>query len=426
MPRTAINPHITANQGGYSRDRSITAYQRMQSHSAMCVDDYLLARDVLARNGVPILRTNAANDDDIDAKLDPIEYVDNAHMQATEAERGIAGAALKTRLHIGNELGSTNPARLDTWMQKAIDRATFHKRKVVACNWSVFNPDAGIIDALPKTRAALLNNGGEMGFHEGTLITPKGVVIRTLQDALKHGAIGGYRQYMQKYGLRVRITEFAASFSPHDGWSTWMSEGEFAQLCDDAARLVYAPDGVEVHVFTLFRWDKGRGFEYIDAPTLQDKFARTNAAYEVKEPQVTQPDWQNFDWGKRIDGAFAKATDLINLRGTPFEGSAKHGQIGEGSIVTYWTNLYQSTEGKKYQWYKVLDKDGVERYAAKVADLSFINPPVSADVTYTKAEHDKLIAGLDAAELEAKAVLTELAGIRKLLKGAPASNGGGF
>lgn len=332
MARTPINPHITANQGGYSRDRSISAYQRMQSRSAMCVDDYLLARDVLARNGVPILRTNAANDDDIDAKLDPIEYVDSAHTQATEAERDIPGAALKTRLHIGNELGSTNPARLDAWMQKAIDRATFHKRKVVACNWSVFNPDPGIIDALPKTRAALLNNGGEMGFHEGTLITPKGVVIRTLQDALKHGAIGGYRPYMQKYGLRVRITEFAASFSPHDGWSTWMSEGEFAQLCDDAARLVYAPDGVEVHVFTLFKWDKGRGFEYIDAPTLQDKFARTNAAYEVKEQPVTQQPIPAPTEGGVLSALTTIPGVYINVRPQP--GSATDsGDLLKGDVV---------------------------------------------------------------------------------------------
>lgn len=381
MARTVLNPHFVASQGGYSRDRAAGVYQRMKSQAAVTTNDWEMARYVLVLGGTPILRIRCPDDDDADARFDPIEYVDTAHTELSVAEHGIAGAALKGRIHIGNELGSATPKRTAAWLEKAIRRATFHKRKAVAANWSVKNPRPFMHEYLKGVYVAIKENGGEMGAHEGAYIDPQTKeVFRTFEECLAGGCIGGWRDAAQQYGFRVRITEFAASKTPVDGWSTWMSEAEFAALCDDAGAF-YAESGIEAHIYTAFRWDRGTGFEYVDVPTLQDEFAKTNAAYEVKEvnmPTTTPPP-------AGLSGAFAAETTQtgLRLRAAPSTNAAIIRTLPLAEQVTVYSTPLTAFEQYDFAYlkdslgntgYAAISINGVQQFAPPVP-----NPPVEPE-----------------------------------------------
>lgn len=377
---TTTNPHFNAFQGSYSRDRAGAIFARMKARSAMCVNDWELLRTILQRGGTPVHRHRAPQDDDADSHIDPIEYVNTAHTQALAAE---AGGARKTIIHLGNELGSTQPKRTAEWLEAGIRRCTELGRICYAANWSVKNPEPHMhIELAKKVYPAIIANGGKMCCHEGAYIDPEtGRIYRTLQECIEGGTIGGYRESRHKYGFCVAVTEFAASKTPHDGYGEWIGDAEFAALVNDSARLVYAPDGVDRYIYTAEKWDLGRGFEYADKPALQDKFAATNVAYPVKEcKNVTQiPDYSKHDWGQRINGAQVRTNGSnINVRPVPSEvGTSVVGTIGDGNNITYWNKPYPSEVGGKYRWYKIL-YNGVERFVAETAGLRFENPTLPA------------------------------------------------
>ena len=394
--RTVINPHFISSQGGYSRDAAVEVYDRMQAKSAVCVNDVDLARMILARGGVPVLRMGAPEDDDLDARgIPPTEYADAMHNALLVAEAGITGAHLKGVAHIGNEIGSAAIPRTITFFEAVVRRLTFHQRKCCVLNLAVRNKFDPFTPLIPAVR----ENGGEFGFHEGLYIDPEtGEAIDTLVKALATGAIGGYRRFMREYGIRARVTEFAASKSPLIGYNGWIGTDAYAKLCDDTARFIYAPDGVEFHPYSAFKWDRGEGFEYRDNMVLLKRFAEINAAYEVKEPQVTQPGWANHNWGTRIDGSTARVTAPINVRALPDETSADVGDLKDNTPISYWDKPYQSTTGGKYVWYKVLDGI-VERYVAQVSGLTFeapVAPPAPLGKLLTPAKEAELRAHLAA------------------------------
>lgn len=427
MAGTVLNPHFVASQGGYSRDRAIGVYARMGSNFAMCTNDWEMARYILARGGTPILRIRCPDDDDADARFDPLEYVDTCHTQLSAAEAGIPGAAGKGRVHIGNELGSATPERTAAWLAKAIRRATFHKRRAVAANWSVKNPAAFMHAALASAGvyAAINENGGEMGYHEGAYIDPHtGATFRTFEACLASGCIGGFRAAQQQYGFRVCITEFAASKTPVDGWSTWMSETEFATLCDKAAKF-YAAQGVMAHIYTAFQWDRGTGFEYVEAPTLQAEFAKINERYPVMT-QPTVPDYSGHNWGERIENAVVLANANINVRLVPHElGTGIVGSLKNNDTVTYWKTPFQGTN---YKWYKILF-GGQERYVAEVAGLQFVPPllppiPTPSGRLLTPEAEGRLRIHLKAIDDATAAIMAELDSAPEGVK--PPVSGGGF
>lgn len=349
MP-TVINPHFVASQGGYSRDRAAQVFQRMKSGSAMCVNDWEMARYILALSGTPILRIRCPDDDDADAKWDPIEYVDTAHTELSAAEDGIPGAALKGRIHIGNELGSASPERTAKWLAIAIRRATFHKRKAVAANWSVKNPESFMHPVLAQfgVYRAINENEGEMGYHEGAYIDPKTKQIyRTFADCVAGGCIGGYREAQRQYGFRVRITELTASKTPLDGPSTWMSDAELSALYEDGARHIWVPDGVETHGYTAFKWDRGTGFEYADNLPLQDAFARINVAYPIvdrKTPMRLIPT-EGGAWHRVTE--LPKGVEWRNIRGDGDAGAQDVGDLRVGDEIFAYLDQ-QTSDGWVY------------------------------------------------------------------------------
>lgn len=389
MALTVLNPHVVASQGGYSRDRAAQVYKRMNSSAAMCVNDWEMAQYILALGGTPILRIRCPDDDDADARFDPIEYVNTAHTQLSAAEEGIPGAALKGRIHIGNELGSATPERTARWLEAAIRQTTFHKRKAVAANWSVKNPEPFMHPELARcgVYTAINVNGGEMGSHEGAYIDPKtGAVYRTFNECLASGAIGGYREAARKYGFRVRITEFAASKTPNDGWSTWMSEDEFAALCDDAGRF-YAANGVQAHIYTAFKWDRGRGFEYVDHPQLQNQFANTNERYPVNQQPVFIPT-------PTQGGVLSELTKLpgkyVNVRSQP--GGVDVGDLYKGNTI----NLFVSNDPGATGWVYVVPVNAPSALAGWVSlqggavEFTPVAPPQPSGVWMPEATLEAL------------------------------------
>lgn len=401
-----IGVHVVANEGGYSRDKSIECIRRIGGKYVTVVNDPLLCQMVLDLGAIPLYRVHTQdwNDDDADGHFDGRVYVRKLHAEAPK------GALL----YIANEVGINNASRLNTWTLNAVDEANKLGRKVCAFNWSYQNPPDSIWDTLEPSAKAIAAGGHFFGWHEGYDPT-----YNTLAKAVPI-AIGRFRYCQQRFGGKHLITEFAASLDPWKGWKVWKSVDEWAALVDAAVREVYAPAGVYVTPYTLFRWREG--FEYFDAPTLQDKFARTNAAYEVKEQPVTQqPTIPAPTEGGVLLTLVTIPGSWINVRPQP-NSATDSGDLLKGDVVkgyppvNGWVYIEPVNPVPRPEGRQPAVKGWVSLQNGAVV-FTAVAPPVSMDVVYAPAEHAALVAALDATELKAKAVLTEIAGIRKLLKG---------
>mgnify|MGYP006921287780 CR=1 FL=1 len=393
-----VNPHIVSSQGGYSRDGSMEVYARMSAQSAVTVNDHLLAQQILGRGGVPVVREGAPGDDDLDGRgVDPVAYADALHNQLLQIERNIPGAELTSEAYLGNEIGTSTPQRTGAWFNAAIRRLNFHRRPVCAFNFAVRNPPDNaegakfIREAFPLFIDALrFNPLSKLGFHEGTYVDPNtGEVVDTLAKAIQAGAIGGYRRFMREFGVKCRITEFAASKTPVDGWSTWMSEEEYAKLINNAVAQVYAPDEVEIHPYTVWKWDRAEGFEYRNALKLQLSFAATNAAYPYKG--VKMANYLEFNYGKFTHHAKVSASAPIRLRLEPSTTGLILGTVKAGDEVAKWDIPFKSGA---YDWYRVVLGD-VLGFVASTAGLKF------TDVGETSSGGSEGLSAEQAAELEA-------------------------
>lgn len=398
----AIGTHIEANSPGYSRDIAVANARQIGGKYATVVNDALLCLMLLDVGIIPIHRINRNGllDDNAHQKgYSAREYVRTAHAEVPDKRAPIS---------LNNEPGQNDLERLRDFMLEGIDEANKLGRKLACFNWSYGNPEPSAETVLAPVYRAIAAGGHFFCVHEGT-----DAQHPTLKDCYP-SLIGRFLDVQKKYGFKVLVTEFAASLDAWHGWQTWQTAQQFAKACEDTVREVYAPNGVYMTPFTLFQWKIG--FDYINSDELKNAWAGINARIPVKEQPVTQqPGWVTHDWGKRIDGATVRNTANVNIRPEPNENSKPVlGVLKDGETVAYWDKPYS---GGAYLWFKVLYM-GLERYVAQVAGLRFEAPVVTpATVTYTWAEHTALVAALNATELEAKAVLTEIAGIRKLLKG---------
>lgn len=401
--RVPFNPHFTANQGGYSRDKAVELYDKMGSKSAVCVNDADLARMIIARGGVPILRMGAPEDDDLDARgIDPVEYADAMHNALLVAEAGLSG--VKGISYIGNEIGSSSPKRTAKWFDAVIRRSNFHKRPVCVLNFAVRNPLPLLIAEfgtfIPALRENLQYGGGEMGFHEGTYIDPNtGEVVDTLDRAIATGAIGGYKRFVQEYGIRARITEFAASKSPNHGYSTWIGSERFGKLAEDSLNRVYLEDGVEVHPFTAFKWDRGEGFEYVEDTTVIKKFYELNRSYIYKE--YSDVSYLTWNFGNVVQDGKVESSANINIRNRPGTDGSVLGLLRNGETITYWDNPF---ENGNYKWYRVMFNNQLG-YVANTANLKLsrvdggsnptgLTPEQIAELKELQTDFDKFVKGV--------------------------------
>lgn len=405
-----VGPHT---QGiSYTRDNILPPMKQMGGRYAVIVNDWELAGMWLQSGGTPILRVKTPQywDDDADKNIpDPEAYADHV-CNLLDAAELYAPLELKGKGvgHLGNELFTELPERTDPWLAKGIRRYAARKRLCVVGNWAFLNRPR--LNKMPLTVRALRETGSWMGYHEGLY----GDVWRA-EDAIANGAIGGFREEQAQYGFRVLITEFAGSATPHDGWQImFANRGGYkvwAQQIEKSLQLALET-ATAVCLYSMPPWNEGRGFDYdnpdpeSDEYKLRDELAKTNARYPVKE--LPMPDYNSHNWGRRIDGAFVEAEDSINVREQPYEKSDRKGTIGQGNIVDFWDTPYQSEQGGKYRWYKIL-YDGVERYVAEVAGLKFVAPPPTGTVTIPEAKFEALSDYITRAE-------ADLTAARKILE----------
>lgn len=387
-----VGVHVVANEGGYSRDKSVESIRAIGGRYVTVTNDPLLCQMVLDVGAIPLYRVHTQdwNDDDADAHFDARVYARKLH---AEAPRG-------AHLYIANEVGTNNPERLNTWTLNAVDEANKVGRKVVAFNWSYLNPPHSIWDNLEASAKALVAGGHFFGWHEGYDLT-----YNTLAKAYPE-AIGRFRYCQQRFGGKHLITEFAASKTPHDGWKAWLTVEQWAALVRDAVRDVYAPHGAFVTPFTLFPWR--RSFEYFDSPALQNSWAETNRLFPVKDIPVTQPIPKPTGEAtpRKVTG-FPPNVPFRNIRKQPkaTDANSDVGDLRVGDTIS----VYFGTSIDDWL-YVERGSDGVEGWVLFTGVLTTSPDPIGKRFSWSETEVNDLHAYIDTF----------------ISKGVPSDSGGGF
>jgi hypothetical protein len=368
----AIGIHVEANSEGYSRDRAIQCARNYGATVATVVNDALLCQMFLDIGVTPIHRINRHGllDDNQDQYGTTRLYIQTAAIEVPDK---------RCFINWNNE-PATNMPRLLREGLVAIDEAVRLGRTLVMLNFSYGNPEPADHEFLAPLYRRMAETGMIYGCHEGSDLAHP-----TLASCYPD-RIGRFLDVQRLYGLRVIVTEFAASLDAHNGWQTW--DSNYARVCDDTVREVYAPNGVVMTPFTAFKWKNG--FDYVDSPALQASWKDTNRTYPVKDQPVTQ-----HNWGTRIDGQAARMSTNINVRALPSTGGQIVGTISDGQIVSHWSN---PLPGTPYRWYKILF-GGVERYVAEVSGLRFETPtPPAGELSMTNAQYAELVKASAAIE----------------------------
>lgn len=122
----------------------------------------------------------------------------------------------------------------------------------------------------------------------------------------------------------------------------------------------------------------------------------------------------------KLPGGFINVRAQPNLASATSNPSADVGDLALNDVVKWFPNAKQG------EWVYIEPVNAPKANAGwvslqygAVAFTPVPPPSPSTDVIYTKAEHDKLVAALNAVQVE-------LDGLKQLLKGAPTSSGGGF
>lgn len=329
MPQTgAIGIHIEANSSGYSRDIAVANARQIGGAYATVVNDPALCLMLLDVGVTPIYRINRGG------LLD-----DNAHQRGYSAREYVRTAAAEVPdkraiISVNNEPGQNDLERLRDFMLEAIDEANALGRTLACLNWSYGNPEPSVEYVLDPLYRAIAAGGHFYCVHEGT-----DEQHPTLASCVPF-LIGRFLGAQLRYGFKVLVTEFAASKDAWNGWQTWNSN--YAQVCEDAVREVYAPNGVHMTPFTAFPWKTG--FDYVNSPELKAAWAQTNVRYPVKEqPPVTQPTYPPPTEGGK-DAALAKVpnSQYVFIRQQPnptSSGSNPSAIVGElliGDVVQYF------------------------------------------------------------------------------------------
>lgn len=386
---TAIGIHVEANSAGYSRDRAIQCARNYGGEFATVVNDPMLCMMFLDIGMTPIHRINR------NGLLD-----DNAHQRGYSARDYVRTANAevpdkRALISLNNEPGQQDLERLRDFMLAGIDEANQLGRTLACLNWSYGNPEPSAESILAPVYRAIAAGKHYYCVHEGTDAQHPNLA------SCYPDLIGRFLDVQRRYGFRVLVTEFAASKDAWNGWQTW--DSNFAEVCRDTVREVYAPNSVHMTPFTAFKWKTG--FDYVDSPALQASWKETNILYPVKEQPVTQ-----HNWGTRIDGATARCTTNINIRTAPSANAEIAGLLKNGDVVSYWNN---PLPGSPFRWYKLLH-DGQERFVAEVSGLRFDPPAPSVErISYSPEQ--------------VRALYDHLAAMKAVLdQGAPSNSGNTF
>lgn len=328
-----VGVHADGTAPGCTRDRVAALARQLKGRYAVVVNDPQLCA-LLASLGVkPVYRINRHgwDDDDADAHFQLSAYVTLGHHELSVWEHAYGIPQGTCLLYIGNELGSTQPKRLNAWSLEGIPALDASGRQAVWWNWSVQNPDLSVWWFLEPAIAQIKRRGDFIGFHEGTHWP-----FKTVQQAIDSQSIGGFIPYMRRYGFKVFISEFAASKSPLEGWDAWLTAPQWVDQVFQAFTLVYDRWKIPVTPFTACPWrntpDRDTGFDYIDDQVVRAGFARLNGEFTMTNsaPHVTPP---------TSGGVLATLTKIpqqfINVRDEP-NGTQDWGDLLLGDKVRYF------------------------------------------------------------------------------------------
>lgn len=324
-----IGLHIEANSVGYSRDSAMATALQVGGKFCVVVNDPLLCSMLLEIGITPIYRINRQG------FLD-----DNAHQRGYRAGAYVRQANMevpdkRVLLYLNNEPGQNDLHILNDFTLEGVFEANALGRKLVALNWSYGNPEPSAWDELAPCVRALVAGGHYVGFHEGVDLAHP-----TLASC-SPDLIGRFLEAKRRFGFKALITEWAASKDAYHGWQTWMSAQQYASVTEDAARLVYAPNGVAgVMPFTLFKWQDG--FDYHQSDELKNAFKGINLRVPVKDQPVTQPVPAPTTGGmpRKVTG-FPANVLFRNIRKQPgaTDPASDVGDLKVGDVITAWLPL---------------------------------------------------------------------------------------
>lgn len=413
-PTGCIGSHIIASSPGYSRDAALANAREIGGEYVTCVNDPLLCLMLLDVGITPIHRINRNGllDDNAHQRgYSAREYVRTAHAEVPDK---------RALISLNNEPGQQDLERLRDFMLEGIDEANKLGRTLACLNWSYGNPNDQTEAVLAPLYRAIAAGKHFYCVHEGT-----DKAHPTLADCYPD-LIGRFLPIQKKYGFKVLVTEFAASLDAHHGWQTWQTAQEYAKACEETVREVYAPNGVYMTPFSCFPWQIG--FDYHNSPELKQAWAAINAKYPVKEqPPVTQPipvppptEGGELTALTKLPGSLINVRAQPNLASATSNPSADVGDLALNDVVKWFPNAKQG------EWVYIVPVNAPKANAGWVSlqygAVAFtpVSPPQpSTDVTYTKAEHDKLVAAINAVQVE-------LDGLKQQVKGVPPNSGEPF
>lgn len=332
-----IGVHIEANAPGYSREVALMCALQMGAKYATIVNDAELCRMMVDNGIVPIYRINR------DGLLD-----DNAHQRGYSARQYVRKAHAdvpdpRCLIYVNNEPGRWDLEKLNLWMLEAIDEANKLGRKIVAYNWSYGNPEPEDADILAPSYTALAEGEHFLGVHEGFDIAHP-----TLASTRPY-LIGRFIPVMQRFGMKVIVTEFAASKTAYDGWQTWLLWYQWSALLEEAVKDVYHPLGIAITPFTLFKWQNG--FDYVNSEELKNAIFEINRRFPMHSI-VPAP---------QLGGVRATLTqvpkDFINIRSQPNGNDLGDLRVNETFLV-----FFDEPYG---DWFYVIrEKDGLSGWVS--------------------------------------------------------------
>lgn len=404
MPLTgAIGIHVEANSSGYSRDIAVANARQIGGKYATVVNDPLLCLMLLDVGVTPIHRINRGGllDDNQQQYGNTREYIRTAHTEVPD----------KRALLNWNNEPAHDTQRLLREGLVAIDEAVKLGRTLVMLGWSYGNPEPADHDILDPLYRRMAETGMIYACHEGT--DEQHPTLANCYPSL----IGRFLPIQRKYGLQVIVTEFAASKDAWNGWQTWNSN--YAAVCEDTVREVYAPNGVYMTPFTAFPWKTG--FDYVNSPELKAAWKATNERYPVKEqPPVTQPTVPPPEVGgiKGVIAAYPPGIVYRNIRSQPVTSATDVGDLRADEVIVAYVDALDNG------WcYIERLSDGVKGWVlwtgVKFAP-ELLPPEPPPNVTLTPAQVAQLRAhakDIDAANAGIMAILDAAEGVKPPVSG---------
>lgn len=390
--------HIIGDTGNSNENAVAFARQLGGRYCTIVNSDWKLYAPLLD-SGIQVIgrwKNDDWNDDDADN-----------HQPGKEWARFLHSVYPDQRIYLtaGNELGTGTPTRTRDWMIAFVEEAARLGHPTAAYHSHFLSPPKGGAYWASQKPAldAIRANKGIVCVHKGFAAKWKDVPELRGQTAIDEDFSRILE--IQAYNLPVVITEFTGSLQPDRGWEFLYKNDAQAAIAEADLGLKWcAEHGIYATYFTWWKWHNGEGFELTGEAKHRQEFRagliNINRKYPVKEGTMAT---------QRIKvTGFPPNVPYRNIRTVAGQGDADSdiGDLRVGDVVD--VDFTFSLNG----WFEITrPADNVTGWVlfTGIQYEDFV-PNESTNVTYSKAEHDKLTAAFNAVQVE-------LDGAKKLLKG---------